>query len=85
MPEQENQFSFAKFEIAKALRKTTIKRAANELVMLEILQAEGGAMKAIDLTNRLVQHFNDVERDSQVLCKQIGFAPDEIVTAAWLV
>lgn len=85
MPKKENQFSFAKLEVAKARCRVAIKDATLQLAMLDILARSGGEMKALDLVEYLIKYFEDFERDPQLLCKQIGYAPDEVVSLEQLV
>jgi hypothetical protein len=74
-----DQFSHARFEIEKARCRSVIREKTIELAMLEILQAEGGEMEAIDLVEKLVIALKDLEKSPRDLCKSIGFEPDEIV------
>lgn len=73
---------FARIEMAKARLRLAISAYTNELAMVEILAAGGGAMKAIDLADKLKRHFDDTEKDPHILCKSMGFAPDEVVDIA---
>jgi hypothetical protein len=74
-----DKVSFAKYEIAKARCRVSIKTATAELALLEILQAAGGEIKAIALFEKLVIKFDDIERSPYELCKQYGYKPDEMI------
>jgi hypothetical protein len=47
--------------------------------MLEIMQAAGGQIKAIELFKKLIIKFEDHEKDPYALCQQHGYEPDEMV------
>jgi hypothetical protein len=75
----EKPMNFAQFELAKAKCLAMLKVVTIDLAMLEILQAEGGEMKAIDLVTKLTIEFNELGKTPRELCKQMGFDPDEMV------
>lgn len=73
---------FASIEMTKARLRLAIKAYSSELAMVEILAAGGGAMKAIELVDKLKLRFDEQEKDPRLLCKAMGFAPDEVVDIA---
>lgn len=78
-------YSWSNLQAAKARCRVAIKWYTNELAVLEILEAGGGEMKAIEMAGKLIARFAEQEKDPRVLCKMMGYAPDEVISLARLV
>lgn len=79
---EQQAFSWSAIEAKKAVYRQEMETAAVHLAAMEILQAEGGVLPALELVIRVIAYFNNVSKDARVMCKEMGFAVDEVIDIA---
>jgi hypothetical protein len=68
-----------RIDAKKAELRMKLEAVATKLLALEILQAEGGELPALELVIRVIAYFKNCDKDAHQMCKELGLARDEIV------
>ena len=71
---------WARVEARKAVYRGVIEEAVLNLAALEIVQATNQALTGLEVVMLMIKHFENYNTNAWDLCKQVGFAPDEIIT-----